>query len=240
MESEKRRWPWIAQQTWRNVLFIHFPVPYQELRKYIPEPLTLETNDGQAWIGIVLFEALYSRLRQMPKPISFRYFLQLNVRTYVNFNQESGVFFFSLDANRKLPVLGARFLSLPYYFAHMEMKKLGNNFHMKSNRIVQNQKQIPSFDITYKPNSRPFTSKKESLVYWFTERYCFWTIRKNKIYKGPISHDPWTLQQSSANISIDHDSSLFNHFDQKSALTHYSSKMYTRVHPFEQKGIYVK
>lgn len=231
--NKKRRMPWIAQQTWRNVLFIHFPVPYEKLKKYIPKPFTLETYNGQAWIGIILFEALHSRFRGMPKSMSFRYFLQLNIRTYVRFGEEPGVFFFSIDANRKLPVMGARFVSLPYFFAQMEMDKYKKNFHFKSRRIENNHPGNFKFDVEYRPISEPFISKKDSLVYWFTERYCIWTIKGKKIYKAPISHDPWMLQQATIQFNVDHGHSFLKNIN-----THYCQEMNAHIHPFEQKGIY--
>src|SRR5690625_3643362 len=235
----KRRWPWIAQQTWDNVLFVHFPVPFTILNKYIPEPFTLETYNGQAWIGIILFEAKNSRLRGMPKLPSYRYFLQLNIRTYVKFGSESGVYFFSIDASRKLPVIGATLVSLPYYFAQMDINKYGNKFHFQSKRLAQ-KNQAAEFNVDYKPISEPLMSENDSLIYWFTERYCIWTIKGNKIYKGPISHNPWTLHTASIDLSFDHDHELFTFFDQASILAHYSSEMISYVHPFEQKGIYLK
>lgn len=237
--SIKRRWPWIAQQTWKNVLFIHFPVPYKDLKKHIPKPFKLETFGGQAWIGVVLFEALNSRLRGMPTPLSYRYFLQLNVRTYVKFGHEPGVFFFSIDANRKLPVLGAKLFSLPYFLAQMDITKQGINYRFNSKRKIKDQLQSPLFDIHYKPISEPFFSEEDSLVYWFTERYCIWTVKGNKIYKGPISHHPWRLQSAKVSMTIDHEHPLFNQLTQSSPITHYCFKMHAYVHPFEQKGIYL-
>lgn len=235
----ERRWPWIAQQTWRNILFIHFPVPYKMLKNYIPPPFTLETYNGQAWIGIVLFEALNSRLRGMPRSLSFRKFLQLNIRTYITFDSEPGVYFFSLDASRKLPVMGAKLFALPYFHAQMQFNTYEHKFRLTSKRMINNRLHFPMFDIKYKPVSEPFMSKNDSLFYWFTERYCIWLINGNKIYKAPISHKSWPLQSAEADIAIDHDFPLLSYCHQATPITHYCLQMNAHVHPFEQKGIYL-
>lgn|SRR5690625_2688648 len=238
-KKRKKRWPWMAQQSWNNVLFIHYPVSYKELRKYIPQPFTLETYEGQAWIGIILFEALHSRLRGMPKLLSFRYFLQLNIRTYVNFGGESGVYFFSLDANRQLPVKGARLVSLPYFHAQMNLEKEQETFHFKSRR--NGLSNPPLIQVSYTPTSKIFISDYGSLTFWLTERYLMWTKVKNKIYKGPISHHSWSLQEAEANIKTNKYFPFESRvYKPNQPLIHYGKKMNAYVHPFEQVGLYFK
>src|SRR5690625_2186932 len=182
---------WFAQQTWRNILFVHFPVPLEIIKKYIPDPFTIDTFDGQAWIGIVSFEALNSRLRGMPTFCSYRYFLQLNVRTYIKFAGEKGIFFFSIDANRKLPVIGAKFVSLPYFYSEMQFHHDKQKFQFNSNRSIINDPHHLMFHINYELTSDPFVNKKDSLLFWLTERYHLFFIRGKKIYRAPLSHEQW-------------------------------------------------
>jgi hypothetical protein len=40
-------------QRWSRLLFLHWPIPTEELRPLIPRGLALDTYAGQAWVGLV-------------------------------------------------------------------------------------------------------------------------------------------------------------------------------------------
>src|SRR5699024_1821643 len=115
----KRRWPWVAQQSWQDILFIHTPVTYEKLRKLVPRPFEPDTYDGKGWISLVLFEAADSRLRYMPKFLSYPSFNQINVRSYVKFRDEPGFYLFSITTNRLLVNLSGDLASLPFSIANI-------------------------------------------------------------------------------------------------------------------------
>src|SRR5215472_13293648 len=46
---------WVMRQSWRELLFAHWPVKVQALRPLVPAALTLDTFEGEAWVGIVPF-----------------------------------------------------------------------------------------------------------------------------------------------------------------------------------------
>src|SRR3954463_14095933 len=48
--------PWVMGQTWRDLLFCHWPVPVEVLAAHVPASLPLDTFDGTAWISITPFE----------------------------------------------------------------------------------------------------------------------------------------------------------------------------------------
>src|SRR3954453_16381426 len=124
-EVEHRPWPlpaapWAMGQTWEHLLFAHWRVDPEELRRLLPEGLELDTHDGEAWLGITPFRLTGLRLRgTLPLP-RLSAFHELNVRTYVVADGKPGIWFFSLDADHRLAVLGARRLyRLPYHRARM-------------------------------------------------------------------------------------------------------------------------
>ncbi len=47
--------PWALSMSWHDLLFMHWPVPEGALRPWIPSPLSLDTFDGSAWLGITPF-----------------------------------------------------------------------------------------------------------------------------------------------------------------------------------------
>src|SRR5688500_15722341 len=115
--------PWIMTQTWSKLLFAHWPVPPEQIRPLLPPSVTLDTFDGQAWVGVVPFDIPNIRPRFLPPIPTMAHFLELNVRTYVTRDGKPGVWFFSLDAASRLAVEGARLaFHLPYFNAQMSLK----------------------------------------------------------------------------------------------------------------------
>src|SRR5215467_2688514 len=138
---EHRPWPlpsgpWVMTQSWYNLLFAHWPIPAEVMRARVPAQLELDTFEGQSWLGVVPFgmARVYPR-GTFPVPWLSR-FLELNVRTYVTYGGQSGVYFFSLDAaNSAAVALARRFFRLPYYHARMRMTTHDQWIHYTSYRI---------------------------------------------------------------------------------------------------------
>src|SRR5580765_3363473 len=83
-ETAHRPWPlpaerWVQGQTWRDLLFAHWPVDAAALRPLVPRELPIDTFAGSAWLGVVPF--LITGLRPRGAPPLMR-FLETNVRTY--------------------------------------------------------------------------------------------------------------------------------------------------------------
>ena len=47
-------WP-VMYQTWAKLLFLHWPIPIEQLRPRIPGRLQIDTFDGRAWISLAPF-----------------------------------------------------------------------------------------------------------------------------------------------------------------------------------------
>ena len=105
---------------------MHWAIDAEILRPLIPPQLSIDTFDGTAWIGVVPFTMWGIRASFLPAITGASAFHELNVRTYVHFNGQPGVWFFSLDCNSVAAVLAARALySLPYYNAEIEIEEQG-------------------------------------------------------------------------------------------------------------------
>ncbi len=104
------------------------------LRPLVPPEFDIEALDGSAWLGIVPFEIRGSRFPAIPWTIDFP---ETNVRTYVRSpSGETGVWFFSLDAGKLLPVLGARAsFGLPYMWSRMQVSVEANRIRYMGDRI---------------------------------------------------------------------------------------------------------
>lgn len=195
---ELRKGIWVMTQTWNDLLFMHLPVPADILREQIPQGLELDTYNGKAWISIVPFAITDMRLHFTPRLPYFHFLLELNVRTYVKRNGEAGVYFFSLDANQWLTVLGGRIFHAPYHYAGIHMKKERNWINFISKR---KGKSSIGFTGKYRPVTGEYKPSASSLAYWLVERYIFWSERNSSLYKGDIYHEPWKLQEAEVILS---------------------------------------
>ncbi len=204
--SNHRPWPiptspWIMSQAWHDLLFAHWPVSVEILQPFVPEPLQIDTYEGQAWIAVVPFRMSSVRLRGMPALPWLSAFPEMNVRTYVRLNGKPGVFFFSLDATNPIAVAAARsWFHLPYFNARMSLKTNSDEILYNSRRKFCGQQKI-AFQATYRPIGDTFRAKPGSLECWLTERYCLYAADASvHIYISEIHHAPWPLQSAQCAI----------------------------------------
>jgi hypothetical protein len=205
-ETEHRPWPlpdresWVMAQTWEDLLFAHWAVPVDAIRAHVPQPLSVDTVDGAAWIGITPFRVTGLRLRATPPPPFLSSFLELNARTYVTLAGKPGIWFFSLDASSRLAVEAARrWYRLPYFHARMAAERSGGAIEYRSDRRSARERPA-SFRATYAPVGEPFTAVAGSLEHFLTERYCLYTLDRTRPQRAEIHHPPWPLRRAEATI----------------------------------------
>ncbi len=193
--------PWVLFQRWEKLLFAHWKLPAEQLAPHIPDGLTLDTYEGQAYIGVVPFKMKNIHPRFLPAVPWLSHFLELNVRTYVTDGKKPGVLFFSLDAANPVGVfLGRNWYRLPYFNARMSMTIKGDSVRYTSHRTHRNAP-AGEFAGSYCPNSEVFQAQPSTLEYFLTERYCLYaTGRKGELRRAEIHHAPWPLQIARAEI----------------------------------------
>jgi uncharacterized protein len=212
-QTRHRPWPlptspWLMIQTWKRLLFAHWPVDSHEVQRWLPPGLTLDTYEGQAWIAVVPFEMDF-RVRYTPWTVRFG---ELNVRTYVIADGKPGVYFSSLDASDPMTVyLARRIYSLPYYRADITLEAQASgaiDYTCQRLGKPDRRKQSPAyirknacFQGSYRPISPVYKAAENTLEHWLTERYCLYASDpKGRLYRGNIHHTPWPLQRAEANF----------------------------------------
>ncbi|MCA1029720.1 DUF2071 domain-containing protein [Bacillus timonensis] len=227
----------MMKQTWSDLLFIHYEISTELLQKMIPSCFTVDCYRGKAYIGVVPFkmENIYPfgiPIKLVPN------FLELNVRTYVTYKGEKGVYFFSLDANSPLSVFGGRNLfHLNYVHAQMICStNESGEIYYKSRRTHKGEAPA-EFEANYEPKGDVFLSKLGSIDEFLTERYVLFTTNKrNEILRGRIEHERWQLQHATCKIL--HNSMIssqgIDHKEQ-SPLLHFSKKLHgVKIFPLER------
>ena len=198
-----------ARGSWRNVgtifFFAHRPLPIDQIAPLIPPGLTLDTYDGEAWLGVVPFRMSDVRPRYLPAVPWLSHFPELNVRTYVRVGDRPGVFFFSLDAGNPVAVSLARaFFYLPYFRARMALtvESGDDTIHYHSRRSHGGA--FPAELLgSYAPVGPVRQVSPGTLEHWLIERYALYSADKQgRIYRGEIHHHPWPIQPAQADFSI--------------------------------------
>jgi uncharacterized protein YqjF (DUF2071 family) len=192
---------------WTDLLFMHWPVPAESLRRLIPAGLELDLFQGQAWIALVPFRMSGVRARFLPEFPGLSAFPELNVRTYVTRGGIPGVWFFSLDATNPIAVRGARrFFHLPYFDAKIKAaisrgaEKAVLEVHYHSHRTHHGAAPA-DLEVVYRPIGPVYRAASGTLEDWLTARYCFYAADdEGGIFRCSIHHKPWRLQAAEARV----------------------------------------
>ena len=205
--------PWVMKMNWHDLLFMHYRVPIEQLRRLIPAPLEIDTHDGAAWIGIVPFRMTGVAPRFIPPIPWLSNFPELNVRTYVTLNGKPGVYFFSLDATNPLAVRFARrtfhlkYMDANISFDHKNQSCDGTWIKYKSTRTHKGEPPA-NLNCEYRPIGTSYRATPNSLEHFLTARYCLYSANSaGKVFRGEINHAPWDIQQAQV---IVHENSMLN------------------------------
>lgn len=204
--SAHRPWPtptqpWAMRQVWSDLLFAHWPTPAESMAALLPPGLTLDTWEGEAWVGIVPFRMPYLSIRGLPDVPPFMRLLEINVRTYVRVGDKPGVYFFSLDADNPVAVeVARRWYSLPYLNARFDCDFSDDYVRYQVSR-TDHRAAPGGFSAVYQPTAAPHISAPGTLEDWLTARYALYTTnRRGRILRGDITHAPWPLAPAAADI----------------------------------------
>jgi uncharacterized protein len=187
-------------QSWSHLLFLHWTVPVEALRRRLPASLEVEAFEGRAYVGLVPFTIHGVRPPRLPGLPGLKRFHEVNLRTYVRPpGGEPGVFFFSLDAASRLAVLGARaWYRLPYHFARIEMRAEGGGggapgWRYRSRRLWPAP--IPATcALHYSPRGTPAPAREGTLEHFLVERYVLYTNWRGGLWQSRVRHAPYPLQ----------------------------------------------
>ena len=217
-ETGHRPWPlpagrWSWRQSWRDLLFAHWPVAAGAVRPLVPAGLEVQEFDGTSWIAVVPFRMAGVMRRPLPDLPWVSAFPELNVRVYVTAGGKPGVFFFSLDATNPLVVAaGRRLFHVPYRRADIAMRREGEWIGYECVRRGsggegekggkgEGVKGEAVFRGRYRPTSEVYAAAPGTLEHFLTERYCLYAAAPDgSLSRTEVHHRPWPLQRAEAEI----------------------------------------
>ena len=198
MRRRPKRGP-VMYQRWYDLLFLHWAWDAAEIQATLPAGLTVDTFDGQAWLGVVPFAMSGVRPRGLPAVGGLSAFLELNLRTYVHAADGTpGVWFYSLDCEQRLAVMIARTLfGLPYRHARMArrggVEEAAGVTEYSSRRAGHAAGEGNLF--TYRAAGEFAPTLAGSLAWWLVERYVLFSCRGpgSALHMGRVWHAPYRV-----------------------------------------------
>ncbi len=176
-------------QCWHEITFCHWSCDPALLRSHVPPQLQVDTFEGKAWISLTPFLLTGLRPPLFPHKLGM-VFPEMNLRTYVIGPRGPAIWFFSLDAARLLPVIGARAgFGLPYFWADMNVEiHTGENVYLSDRRgraraAIRIGKQDP-------------IHTQSPLDIFLTARFRLYSLRRGRLITAQVAHPPWQLNSA--------------------------------------------
>lgn len=181
----------VLRQAWEQLLFLHWRVDPAEVARRLPAGLTVDTFEGQTYLGVVGFRMNRVRPAGLPALPWLSRFNELNVRVYVrDAAGEPGIWFLSLDCDRWPAVRIARAgFGLPYVDAEMAHRRFGDRWTMDCLRAGH----AHAARYAWKALTPPAPAEPGTLLFHLAERYNFFAVRGGRLLRGQVHHAPYEL-----------------------------------------------
>jgi uncharacterized protein len=191
---------------WLGALFVHYTVDPDILQAQVPYPLDL--HEEETWVSLVVFDLKRMRHVRWPRltqplfgPTTTTRFL--NVRTYVRYRDEPGIFFLGeLLSNLFSVPLGQPAFGLPYHAARFDCDH-GRNDRLRGSVGKGHSDREFRYSGKFTADGSGSTHLREFLL----ERYTAFTLRDNQRGRFRIAHAPWEAE--SVDLAV-HDDRLLD------------------------------
>ncbi len=205
---------WTYYQEWNKALFLHWVVPFEQLRKCVPGKLNLDTIEGKCYVSLVAFTMEKLRPNFLPSVRYISDFDEINVRTYIDNEGKKGVYFLNIEAGKTISAFIAKTISgLPYEKA--KISRTENIYN--SNNLKRGFSLNTEFEI------KNVVNDKKELDKWLTERYCLYLDKKNELYRYDIHHKEWEIKEVNINsLVLNYKIGEIDLSNLQPTLTHYS------------------
>ncbi|MBF8185749.1 DUF2071 domain-containing protein [Nonomuraea sp. K274] len=194
--SAEVTWP-VMYHRWSKMTFIHWRYPPALVQSLLPDFLTVESYDGDAWIGLTPFLMEGVRVPFTPAAPCLSRFPETNLRTYVrDARGRSGLWFLSLDAGSLPAALGGRTgYGLPYFWSDMSVSDDGTLTRYTSRRRLPGPCGARC-DVTAETGSPLAEGECDELAHFLTARFRLFTRVAGRPASAAVEHPPWPLHRT--------------------------------------------
>ncbi|MCF3651312.1 YqjF family protein [Synoicihabitans lomoniglobus] len=199
----------VMYQRWQDLLFLHWRWDPAAIQATLPAGLTVDTFEGDAWVGIVPFWMRAVRPRFLPPLPGLSWFQELNLRTYVHDARgRPGVWFYALDCNQPLAVILARSLfGLNYVHARQTGCLPTSHRPAEFHSLRRATGGVSHF--RYESVGATRTAAPGSLEFFLVERYRLFAQRRGRLWSGRVWHPPYAISavdvdQAETALWVDH------------------------------------
>ncbi len=205
---------WVYYQEWNRALFLHWIIPFEFLRKYVPTNLNIDTFEGNCYISLVAFTMEKIRPKFLPSIDFISDFDEINLRTYIDNDNKKGVYFLNIEAGKSLSTFVAKIISgLPY-----EKSKI-----YRKGKFYKSENSKKGFSLNTEFEVEHILNNKTELDKWLTERYCLYLDKDKEIYRYDIHHKEWELKNVNIkNLNLNYKIGEIDLKDRQPNLSHFS------------------
>lgn len=204
-----RPWPppsgsWLAAQTRRDAVVLHWRADADALRARLPAALELDLHDGSPWLGLTVFRTEHLRLRGMLPLPGVSSFLEANVQTYVTASGKPGLFPLSLDVGSPVVAEASRRLfHLPAFRARAGAEERRGGIEV-SLRRTDGRGRAAELALDYRGVGESAPAARGSLARFALERFCFYAADGDgALHRSELHHAPWRVRRGRAELRAD-------------------------------------
>jgi uncharacterized protein YqjF (DUF2071 family) len=195
--DERVRVPMLRQR-WDENTFLHRSFEPSLIRPLVPKAFELDTFDGKAWVGLVLFRDTTGPPWARSVPVGWA-FPEINVRTYVRGpDGRPGVWFMSLDVASAASALGGAALGLHYRWSRMAVATDGSRIEYLCRRRVPRDRATSR--VVVEAGDAPADGELDRFL---TARFRLYDTGPLGAFVVPIEHPPWSLRTGRAVVVDD-------------------------------------
>jgi uncharacterized protein YqjF (DUF2071 family) len=177
---------------WRNLFLATYAVPSGLLRPRLPPGLELDLRNGNAFVSLIAFDFLNTRVLGVPWP-GYRNFPELNLRFYVRRGSERGVVFVREFVPQHLVAWMARTIyNEPYHAAPLTSRCQDESASRRMEYRLRwaGREHVLSVN-GIKPEYLPGESSDE---HFFKEHHWgFGVTRGGRTVRYEVTHPPWEV-----------------------------------------------
>jgi len=177
---------------WANVALLTYAVDPEVLEPLLPPECQLDLRDGRAFVSLVAFDFLDTRVHGIPWP-GYRNFPEINLRFYVRHGEHRGVSFIQEFVPQRLVAFMARtFYNEPYRAAAMVSKTTSNDETIE----VEHQLNYGGRQHRLKlcGSISGFLPADDSIEHFFKEHsWGFGTSRHRQLLRYRVIHPQWNI-----------------------------------------------